>query len=582
MRALSTLPLDDDIIDRILTFCPTLKSLQCMILLSKAFHRIFQTRPKSILRAVTYNHYYNIVGPAFPQALRAVRYPCWNPDNTQRQHEQDDPEEMATAYPEDFDLDGSRMTAEEIRWLRKSAKMVQTLENAYSLTQKDRTSKTSVLSPQESLRFQRAVYRICLYARIFSGDRYDLEEIEELGTPTINHIWRQRTAVLAQYPTEELFEIHAVIQFFRGIFEGVCEHEIERNMIDLFLSTGPGGAERAWEFRTLEAVEDWLGVRVDDEEITPLYEGYISRPLQEIWVQRGVSKPESGVGAVTKGILDSIVGENDTCSQCGTSGGLKLLTQANWSRLSIVPSALLKNRLKENKTEMRLLRAAVEKLPPKDEDDESDHNPPGDGGDEESEDGDAAGANTSNPLGGGDSDDEHSDAESDGDDSALGDFLPVQGPNNSSFGSFFGLGGFPPVLGSNNGGFPSIFGSVPSGFGDDDFTKLVTKATYDEENAMEAFLTIVFEWVANRKTDAAASASAGDWDAWTSNKSYCRPCLVKFLEEHVWQWWLDERVKGGWTPPENCWYGYNCKTMVHKQEHAKNKNHLCVPIKGDP
>ncbi|KAJ7018682.1 hypothetical protein C8F04DRAFT_1150534 [Mycena alexandri] len=514
MRALSALPLDDDIVDRILTFCPSFKSLQCMILVSKTFHRIFQTRPKSILRAVAYNHYYNIVGPAFPQALRAARYPYWNPDRTQRQHEKDDPEEMATAYAEDPGPSGFYITAEdteESRWLVKNAGMVQTLENAYSLTQKDHTSKTSVLSPQESFRFQRAVYRICLYTHIFSGDRYSLEEIEDMSTATINHIWRQRTAVLAQYPTEELFQIHAVIQFFRGIFEGICEFDSERNLIDLFLSTGPGGVERAWEFRSLEAVDDWLGFSMNEGEVTPLYEGYISRPLQVIWVQRGAPEPRSGVGAATRSILDTIVGENDTCFQCAASGGLKLLTQANWSRLSIVPPALLKNRLKENKTETRLFRAAVEQLRPKDEEDDS--NELGHGGDTPASElmrmlRWAAGANT-NLLGGGDSDDEHSDVESDGEDS------------DRDLGGTF------------------VFGSVPSGI-DDDFTK----ATYKEKQATEAFIAAVFERVANRKPDAAASAGAGGWDDWTSDKSYCRPCLMKFLEEHVWQWWLDERVGG--------------------------------------
>jgi hypothetical protein len=39
--------------------------------------------------------------------------------------------------------------------------------------------------------------------------------------------------------------------------------------------------------------------------------------------------------------------------------------------------------------------------------------------------------------------------------------------------------------------------------------------------------------------------AAPEWDAWTVDLSYCEPCLIKFLEEHVWRWFLDERVKGG-------------------------------------
>jgi hypothetical protein len=46
------LPLDDDIVDRIMTFCSTFGTLKSTILVSKAFYRVFQTRPKvSSIRA---------------------------------------------------------------------------------------------------------------------------------------------------------------------------------------------------------------------------------------------------------------------------------------------------------------------------------------------------------------------------------------------------------------------------------------------------------------------------------------------------------------------------------------------------
>jgi hypothetical protein len=46
MRAQSALPLADDVVDRILTFCPTFVALQSMVLVSKAFYNVFQTHPK--------------------------------------------------------------------------------------------------------------------------------------------------------------------------------------------------------------------------------------------------------------------------------------------------------------------------------------------------------------------------------------------------------------------------------------------------------------------------------------------------------------------------------------------------------
>ncbi|KAJ7234354.1 hypothetical protein B0H12DRAFT_1327691 [Mycena haematopus] len=72
-----------------------------------------------------------------------------------------------------------------------------------------------------------------------------------------------------------------------------------------------------------------------------------------------------------------------------------------------------------------------------------------------------------------------------------------------------------------------------------------------------------------------------EFDNWERTDSYCLPCLTKFLEEHLWIWFLAERVRCGWVPPENCPYGWNCPTQAHER-HAERKNHLCVPIKDVP
>jgi hypothetical protein len=47
MGSYNGLRLDDDILDRIMTFCPTFGTLQSTILVSKAFHRVFQAHPKA-------------------------------------------------------------------------------------------------------------------------------------------------------------------------------------------------------------------------------------------------------------------------------------------------------------------------------------------------------------------------------------------------------------------------------------------------------------------------------------------------------------------------------------------------------
>jgi hypothetical protein len=46
MHALNALPVDDDIVDYIRTFCYTFSSLHSMILVSKAVYNVFQMRLK--------------------------------------------------------------------------------------------------------------------------------------------------------------------------------------------------------------------------------------------------------------------------------------------------------------------------------------------------------------------------------------------------------------------------------------------------------------------------------------------------------------------------------------------------------
>ncbi|KAJ7135215.1 hypothetical protein C8R43DRAFT_621842 [Mycena crocata] len=76
-------------------------------------------------------------------------------------------------------------------------------------------------------------------------------------------------------------------------------------------------------------------------------------------------------------------------------------------------------------------------------------------------------------------------------------------------------------------------------------------------------------------------ASFAAFDGWDVRLSYCGPCLHRFVEAHAWVWWLEEQLKSGWTPPEDCRDGYDCK-MQGRQSHAQSANHLCVPSTGEP
>ncbi|KAJ7234352.1 hypothetical protein B0H12DRAFT_1327689 [Mycena haematopus] len=74
--------------------------------------------------------------------------------------------------------------------------------------------------------------------------------------------------------------------------------------------------------------------------------------------------------------------------------------------------------------------------------------------------------------------------------------------------------------------------------------------------------------------------TAPEFDNWDRTDSYCLPCLTKFLEEHLLIWLLSKRIRGGWVPPENCCYGWDCYRQISDISHAEQKNHLCAPIKN--
>jgi hypothetical protein len=125
MRGLSDLPLDDDIIDRILTFLPSFSALGAIILASKHFHTVFKTHPNSTLRAVAYN----VTGPVLPQAMRVVRYSPKKFDSKQDSLSTPPPTPWAETDPI------SPITGEEAQTLAENAAIVAALEDIFSSRQ---------------------------------------------------------------------------------------------------------------------------------------------------------------------------------------------------------------------------------------------------------------------------------------------------------------------------------------------------------------------------------------------------------------------------------------------------------------
>jgi hypothetical protein len=59
------------------------------------------------------------------------------------------------------------------------------------------------------------------------GDCYEIDDDE------IDLIQRQRTAILHEYPTDDLFQIYAVVRFFCGILEGLPVVDEEHNNCEI-------------------------------------------------------------------------------------------------------------------------------------------------------------------------------------------------------------------------------------------------------------------------------------------------------------------------------------------------------------
>ncbi|KAL0571536.1 hypothetical protein V5O48_010427 [Marasmius crinis-equi] len=365
MKGLSGLPLDDDIVDRILMFSPDFATLKNLILTSKAFHNVFRLHPKSILRAVAYN----VLGPALPQALRYVRY-------------RNDADEAATESSFDPDETGeyAPIKAEETGELIQSANMVKEMEKLFSLWYKNFKRKGSVLSFMESLRFQRAMYRILLYHRIFDGQKYlDEHDSDAEDTDIMEKLTKARQGrkkFLDVFSDEHLIQIDSVSRFLVEITRTFSDDATNDDLVDMALSAGPHIIYECYESASEDAlmsyIDDWSDIN-DSEELNPLISGYLSWPLTKLYEERKIKHPSSEL-LHWKAILDTEESQNETCARCDdkTTKGSSLWGPSTYEFLSTAqpifgPSALLsylQGSLRYNKVEAPYFTNLMRNMPP--------------------------------------------------------------------------------------------------------------------------------------------------------------------------------------------------------------------------
>ncbi|THV02987.1 hypothetical protein K435DRAFT_748382 [Dendrothele bispora CBS 962.96] len=326
------LPLNDDIVDRILTFLTSFSTLRSAILTSKSFYKVFQTRPKSILRAVSFN----VVGPALPQALRVVRYNP--PDDDSKETTYDD-----LPQPELEDDHEAPITPKESAELMEIEETARGLEDLFSLRHKNCRFTASQLSPLESHRFCRAVYRIMLYSRVFAWNRYldfvERIELEEIDSGEIavamERTQAARTEFLSQFSTRELCEILCVSMFLTEVLQAAVNDLDEPPTLDdseFLLAFGP--ADILQKFRRPRSNGYIFQLIAEDGGIHLFCAGFLSNAIGSLLTKRGVKVPSRNDREWWSSILDTIDGEHDTCDQCNQKTGLDLLGPSTYEYFS--------------------------------------------------------------------------------------------------------------------------------------------------------------------------------------------------------------------------------------------------------
>ncbi|KAJ7024668.1 hypothetical protein C8F04DRAFT_1131020 [Mycena alexandri] len=349
----NSLPLNNDIIDRVFTSCPDFETLFALKSACKALHAIFAAHPNSINFAVARN----LTG-SFPDALRVLRQKVVD---AFKEEESLDDRTFAAAVPEDT----SPVTVEELPQLRKNDAVVHRLEVLFSRWYKNRISLVSVLSAEETFRFRRAMYRIFVYSTSFTSLGFDPEWA--YSSETTNAVIRaRRLKMLNLHPTADLREIYSVIQFLQSMLHWVFKQEDTNETYDVCLAAGPALILATYETRDPNTMSDACPLVDYPYDGGVRYSGFFHDPLSEIWMSREVSDPPDN-SAHLRSILDMVLDGLDSCKRCNESTDGLLWTSATWQHYDTDLPELLPGRLSLNRQEtnalQKFLQADAEVLP---------------------------------------------------------------------------------------------------------------------------------------------------------------------------------------------------------------------------
>ncbi|OCH87460.1 hypothetical protein OBBRIDRAFT_889761 [Obba rivulosa] len=296
--------LSGDVIDRIFINLPDYTTLSTVLRASKQLNEVYIRHPKSIKRAIANN----IVGPAWPAAVRAAMARTLDLENIPGEEEL-----------RERDIELSR----EGLQVQLHAEKVKHLEDLYSWRHKDRTSSTSKLTPEESFRFRRALYRFWLY--VLTMRQYELDfEGSEFAEECVDF--------LSNFSSDELYELGAVTSFLKETIEWVMRADHVATLPDhhaieecrLMFASEPETVAFGFEACILEADVE---VASDD-----LADEFFDRNFNRVLEDRNIDGElrEKKIGAA---ILTSVTGAQDKCDRCSAQEGVSLWGSTNWTLL---------------------------------------------------------------------------------------------------------------------------------------------------------------------------------------------------------------------------------------------------------
>ncbi|KAH8834726.1 hypothetical protein DL96DRAFT_1211 [Flagelloscypha sp. PMI_526] len=315
-----------DLIECLFAFIPDFRTLKSTILINRNFLSIFNNRKERIVYQVSLN----VAGLALDDALRLIRYnfsDWWNSHEGARLCEYWG--EVLNNYveyqPPVWSATKNPVEPDEAANLEVAATEAEQLEDMFSFRHKSRRSLKSMLTPNESFKFSRAVYRLALFRKLF--------EYWMLPYETVRDAWGGRDELdlsgwelefndarykfLESYTVEELREMQVVARFASEmrdqlvVFNLNYDHNATKDLLHTVAFDMPVYAEE------------------DDDEIPyELIEKYLSGPMREALKEDFLEDDDPDFYLC---LLDDIDGQFDKCCSCGEIRGCALWNCTNWN-----------------------------------------------------------------------------------------------------------------------------------------------------------------------------------------------------------------------------------------------------------